>query len=225
MNCLNNFDGVFTVTQNDLNIYKEEGCLVPIEFIPTSVDVTKNQKVDTAVEFPSIFHIGAMDWIPNKEGLLWFINNVWGKIIEEYPDVKFYIAGRGDSSWLDIKKYKNIELLGEIDDAATFIQSKAIMIVPLFSGSGMRVKIIEGMTLGKAIVSTSIGVEGIIHKNNENIIIADSVNLFIDGVLSLIRNRENYNRLCLNAKDNALSNYDNSVLTEKLLHFYSTLIK
>ena len=137
--------------------------------------------------------------------------------------MKFYIAGRGDASWLQKEKINNIEILGEIKDAAAFIKSKAVMIVPLFSGSGMRVKIIEGMYLGKAIVSTSIGVEGIIHKNGEDILIADNPEDFIAQLSALIIDKSKFISICNNAVTNVSINYNNKLLTEKMIDFLKSL--
>ncbi len=222
---LNSFDALYTVTKNDLDIYAANGCKIPMEFIPTGLDVTKSTTVDSnSVEFPSVFHIGALDWMPNQEGLVWFLDNVWNSINQLYPEVKFYIAGRGDASWFDSSRFKNVVLLGEIEDAATFISSKAIMIVPLFSGSGMRVKIIEGMALGKAVVSTSIGIEGIIHHQGEDVLIADNPKTFIHAISSLLENRSKYNDICERAKVNINRNYSSSYLTEKLVLFLESVL-
>jgi len=220
LEAIHNFDALYTVTQNDMDIFKSLGGTIPMEFIPTGVDVSKDLSVDRSeIEFPSLFHIGALDWMPNQEGLIWFLEQVWPKINMHYPEVKFYIAGRGDASWFDASRYINVVLLGEIDDAASFIKSKAIMIVPLFSGSGMRVKIIEGMTLGKAIVSTSIGVEGIIHQHNKDILIADNAKNFVSAIESLLSNRNSFDEICTAAQSTMNKHYGNTVLTEKLIHF------
>ena len=222
---INRFDALYTVTQNDLTIFKSQGCSIPMEFIPTGVDVTKDIGLDKSpLEFPSLFHIGALDWMPNKEGLLWFLENVWVKIIQQYPKLKFYIAGRGDASWFETNKYPNVVLLGEIDDAAQFIKSKAIMIVPLFSGSGMRVKIIEGMTFGKAIVSTSIGIEGIIHQHKHDLLIADAPNDFAEAIMMLINDKSYFESVCQSAQNTVEKHYGNQVLTEKLIKFLVSLI-
>ncbi len=218
--CLNRFDAIYTVTKNDLDIFKSHDCKVPMKFVPTGIDVTKDLRIDTnAIEYPSIFHIGALDWMPNQEGLSWFLDNVWLKLRKDFPELKFYIAGRGDASWFNEAKYPNVVLLGEIDDAAQFIKSKAIMIVPLFSGSGMRVKIIEGMSLGKAIVSTSIGIEGIKHTDRENVLIANKAEEFKNAIVTLLDDKSYFESVCKNARQSAEANYGNSVLSNKLLAF------
>jgi glycosyltransferase involved in cell wall biosynthesis len=223
--CLNSFDAICSITENDRNIYKNLGCSIPMVVIPSGPDVTKQKETEAALvtEYPSVFHIGALDWLPNQEGLIWFLDNVWSVLSEELPELKFYIAGRGDASWLKVNNYHNVILLGEIADAAAFIKSKAIMVVPLFSGSGMRIKIIEGMMLGKAIVTTTIGVEGINVKDNIDILIADNPESFQSHLMKLILDQAFFNRIAMNARKRAESDYSPERLTKELVYFLETL--
>jgi glycosyltransferase involved in cell wall biosynthesis len=224
LDALEKFDAILTVSETDKQKFQEFNIKTLIKSIPIAIDVTKSLSIqDIDIDFPSVFFIGALDWLPNVEGLKWFITNVWSKLNQEYPELKFYIAGRGDASWLQKGKINNIEILGEIKDAAAFIKSKAVMIVPLFSGSGMRVKIIEGMSLGKAIVSTSIGVEGIIHKNGEDILIADNPEDFIAQLSALIIDKIKFTSISNNAVTNVSINYNNKLLTEKMIDFLESL--
>jgi len=221
---LNKFDAILTVSEHDKQVFREHACSKPIESIPISMDVMKSVSLDNIEpEFPSVFFIGSLDWRPNQEGLEWFLREVWPDLIERYPNLHFYIAGRGDASWLDINNYRNIVLEGEIENADDFFKSKAIMIVPLFSGSGMRVKIIEGMTLGKTIVSTSVGAEGIEYENNSNILIADTKKEYFQSVCKLIEDRSFYNQISINAIKNASELYSNKSISLKLLNLIKRL--
>lgn len=218
-------DAIYTVTNNDASLIKALGVKKPIEFVPTGVDVTKDLSTEGAItEYPSLFHLGALDWMPNQEAVKWILDNVWPSLHSEFPKLKFYIAGRRPSQWLLDLHTDGVEVVGEVDDAAAFIKSKAIMPVPLFSGSGMRVKIIEGMMLKKAIVSTSIGVEGITHEDGKNILIANTADEFIESIRKLIWKQDFYNKICFNARENAKRNYSNKVLAQKLNVFLEQLI-
>ncbi len=218
-------DAIYTVTENDIKLIKSLGIKKPIEFIPTGVDVTKDLSTEGVnTEYPSIFHMGALDWLPNQEAVKWLLDNVWPSIYKEFPKLKFYIAGRRPPQWLKDLRIDGVEVVGEVDDAAAFIKSKAIMPVPLFSGSGMRVKIIEGMMLKKAIVSTTIGIEGIIHKDGKDVLIANTPQEFIDSIRKLIWKEDFYKSICFNARENAKRNYSNKVLAEKLNGFISSIL-
>lgn len=178
---LNKYDLMTSVTERDAQMLRSFGCELPIHVCPAPYDETVLKVDKSKMEFPSLFYIGALDWMPNVEGLEWFLKNVWQKISEQFPDLKFYIAGR-NANQIKFPEQKNVVVTGEVENAYDFMNSKAVMIVPLFSGSGIRVKIIEGMALGKTIVSTSLGAEGIPCKDGQNILIADSPELFAEKI-------------------------------------------
>jgi glycosyltransferase involved in cell wall biosynthesis len=167
--------------------------------------------------------LGALDWFPNQEAVKWLLDNVWPQLHKEFPNLKFYIAGRRPPQWMQDINIDGVEIIGEVENAALFIKSKAIMPVPLFSGSGMRVKIIEAMMLNKAVVTTSIGIEGIIHKDNENVLIANTADEFIAGIRKLIINKKFYLQLCENAQRDVQKYYSQTALTNKLIGFVKKL--
>ena len=222
---INDFDGLFTVTQNDLNIFRDSGADLPATFIPTGLDVTKANGVPNINdEEVSLFHIGALDWMPNQEGIQWFLENVWEEVSRKNPELKFYIAGRRPTEELMKIRKMNVVILGEVEDAGAFIRKHSIMIVPLFSGSGMRVKIIEGMMLGRAVVSTSVGAEGIIIQPDNDIIIADTAQDFINGINLLVSNSEKLKDVQKNAAFNCRMYYSEDILAEKLDKFLREMV-
>ena len=119
----------------------------------------------------------------------------------------------------------NIIVVGEVEDAMKFIKSKSLMVVPLLSGGGIRVKIIEGMALGKAIISTSVGAEGIHYTHKKDIWIANTPNEFAEAVHYFKNNPEKIIELGNNARKLVEREYTNEVIIKKLLGFYKQLIK
>lgn len=219
---LNDYDLLVPITDRDAEILNELGNKKPHFTSQTGIDLSFLVPNAKNLEYPSLFHIGSLDWSPNQEGLLWFISNCWPVLNEKYPELKFYIAGRNAPEWLEKKfEQNNIKYLGEIDDAYCFINSKAIMLVPLFSGSGMRIKIVEGMALGKPIVTTSIGTEGIETTSGKDILIADDVESFNAAISTLVDNREKFQTIGKNAIDLIHEKFDNLALAEKLTDFYT----
>src|SRR6218665_1328589 len=169
----NAYDAVAAITAEDAQWFSANSYDKPMEVVPFGIDLAQiDAHVETGEEPLSAFHIGAMDWQPNVEGIWWFLENVWNRVHDAYPQLKFYLAGRKMSNELLQLNKANVFVEGEVEDAHDFIRSKGLMIVPLLSGGGMRVKIIEGMALGKIIVTTTLGAEGIAAENNKNIIIA-----------------------------------------------------
>ena len=218
---LNSYDLLVPITDRDGIILDKLGNTKPRHTSQTGIDFASLVPTARKLEFPSLFHIGALDWAPNQEGLIWFFNQCWPKIHQENPDLKFYLAGRNAPEWFErIIKLEGVVYLGEINDAYDFINSKAIMVVPLFSGSGMRIKIIEGMALGKPIVTTDIGTEGIPTENGKNILIANDADRFTDAITQLINDRELSNRIGKSAIGFIQEKFDNLSQAEALVEFY-----
>lgn len=225
LNSLPTFDAIATITKKDELDFKKAGFLKAMETVPFGIDL-KNLLENNSVkeEYPSLFHIGAMDWQPNIEGVGWFLNNVWDKLNSKHPHLKLYLAGRNMSATLKQSNKPNVIIIGEVENAQEFIQSKGVMIVPLLSGSGMRVKIIEGLALGKTIVTTSIGAEGIDCENNKNCMIADDANKFAEAISKCISEKIFYKEIGKNAKILALQQYNNADICKHLVRFYQSIV-
>lgn len=223
---LNTYDLLVPITERDGEILNTLGNKQPAHVSSTGIDASVLVPNSKNIEHPSLFHIGSLEWSPNQEGLVWFIANCWPLLHEKYPDLKFYIAGRNAPQWLIAKfNLPNIVFEGEVADAYQFMNSKSIMVVPLFSGSGMRIKIIEGMALGKSIVSTPIGAEGLNISPNENILIAENNENFVAAISLLIENKELFEDIGKNAIEFILENFDNLEAAGKLIEFYKLNIE
>ena len=144
---INTYDTIIPITKRDDKLLTEFGNNKPSHVSPTGIDLTKYNKSEINFSEIRLFHLGSLDWIPNTEGLLWFLQNIWKKLTVQHPDLTFTIAGRNASTDFikQIKSYRNIIFKGEIENAIDFMHQHNVMIVPLLSGSGMRIKIIEGM--------------------------------------------------------------------------------
>lgn len=220
---LNKYDGIATITESDAIAFKKEGCNIPITHTPFGIDVANYKEDKTNTEFPSIFHIGAMDWRPNADGIKWFLETVWPRIQIQHPKVNLYLAGRNMPEWLQNLRIKNVIVEGEVADSHQFINSKSIMIVPLTSGGGMRVKIIEGMALGKTIISTAIGAEGIEYENDKDLLIANTAIDFIKAIDKCL-DKEYADNISHNARLLIENKYDNQRICKKLSDFYQSLM-
>ncbi|MDP2423958.1 MAG: glycosyltransferase family 4 protein [Bacteroidales bacterium] len=217
---INNYDVLVPITHRDADIYRHLGCRIPIFVASTGIDANRFIPDFDVMEYPSLFHLGALDWAPNQEGLKWFFSRVWPRIHKEFPSLKFYLAGRNAPPYFRKLSEPNVEFLGEVESAHDFIRSKAIMVVPLFSGSGLRIKIIEGMALGKAIITTNIGKEGIECSHMRHMMIADRPDEFLEAVRHLVTDR---NRVVAIGQEAAVfvnTNYNNTKIINSLAEFY-----
>ncbi len=218
---LNKFDVIVPISQRDHDQLRMLGANKPYHVTPAGIDMNDIKLNSEEPEYPSVFYIGALDWIPNQNGLIWFIEQVWSEIKQKYPALQFYIAGRNAPTWFSHKLSKyNVRYLGEVESARDFIKNKAIMVIPLFAGSGMRVKIIEGMAYKKAIITTSIGAEGITIENRKNIIIADNKADYSKSLDELVGNKTLFDEIAENAYHYVNEKFDNFAISKNLLDFY-----
>jgi polysaccharide biosynthesis protein PslH len=223
MSVINWFDGVAAITETDMEFFTGQGCTVPVTAIPFGINIRDYPVEKPTAHDRSLFSIGSMNWIPNQEGIRWFLDHAWNDIHMQYPKLKFYLAGREMPGWLINSNYPNVEVVGEVDDALAFIRSRGIMIVPLFSGSGIRIKIIEGMACGKPVISTTIGAEGIHYTAGENILIADQPCEFFEMVSACLDNDERCARIGQNARKLIEEQYNRDRIIERLTGFYQKI--
>jgi glycosyltransferase involved in cell wall biosynthesis len=120
-------------------------------------------------------------------------------------------------------KLTNVEVVGEVENAVEFMQSKAIMIVPLLSASGVRVKIIEGLALGRSVVATSVAAEGIGCTHGKQLLIADSLQEWMDALTSVIENESLRKSFSVEGPEHIRLNFDLRALTSKLVNFYKEI--
>lgn len=221
---LKDVDGIATISSEDYKKYISFKASKPIINIPFGVDLKKYIPGKAVIEPNSVFHIGAMDWAPNVEGVDWFLKEVWPLVRKKNKNLKFYLAGKAMP-----KKYAKLEndgvfCLGEVKDARAFMDGKLLMVVPLLSAGGIRVKIIEGMAMQKCIVSTKTGADGIDYKNEINLHIADTPTDFANKILELFQKKEIIQQTADQARFLAQNHYDNDLLSRDLLNFYYSII-
>lgn len=218
---LNKYDLLVPITGRDGAILDKLGNKKPSHVSQTGIDSSVLIPNSIYLKHPTLFHIGSLEWSPNQEGLIWFFDNCWDSIREKYPDLQFFIAGRNAPAWFQkMMNLPNVVFKGEVADAYEFMNSKSIMVVPLFSGSGMRIKIIEGMALGKPIVTTPVGTEGISTTSGENIIVINDAEGFVQSISNLIENREYFDKISKNAIEYIHENFDNLSSAGSLIEFY-----
>ena len=219
---INKFDAIIAITEEDKSLLQQLGCATKIMVSPAGIDINSYIPDRSTTEWPSLFHIGALDWMPNREGLMKFITEEWSAINAKFPDLKFYIAGRNMPQWMKEWKYPNVILVGEVEDAIKFINSKSIMIVPLYSGGGMRIKIIEGMALKKAIISTALGAEGIPYTDGKNILIAKEKGDMLKCISKCMYDKKFAENLGEEGRRFAEQHFDNKNVLSTLIKFYQS---
>ena len=219
------YDYLVTLTERDLKQFKDKGykngaSAAPIGFDSAEYPYSKPVFGDDM----SLCFIGSLDWTPNLEGLTWFLQNCWPVINKKWPHIRFHIAGRNTPLSLMQLRLPNVTVHGEIADAVEFISRHSIMIVPLFSGSGMRVKIVEGMVMGKVIITTSLGKEGINGKNNEHLLVANNAKEFLDSVGFCIEHPDKALQISEQAQALATLQFDGQIAAQQIMEIYHKLM-
>ncbi len=218
-------DAIVPITKTDEDEFKKLGFKNPLFTCITGVDVKNYQsKLKLNDKSKTIFYFGSMDWLPNQEAATWFLDNCWEKIHKAVPEAKFILAGRGMPLEFFHITRPNVMIVENVENGKAFFQQHQIMVVPLWSGSGLRIKIIEGMAYGKAIISTSIGAEGINYTNGNNILIADDATSFANSVINVLKNDGQRVDLENNAAAFARLEFDNLNVVSKLIQFYTQLL-
>ncbi|GAB2985915.1 glycosyltransferase family 4 protein [Mucilaginibacter puniceus] len=222
---LNKFDAITVFTQQDKAVMESYSVNIPVEVLPVGIDLENYQPDVTKIEFPSLFFLGSLEWLPNREGMEWFLDNFLTELTEGDLNVKLYVAGSDiPESFDDYEVMGKIFIQGEVDDALEFVNSKSIMIVPLLSGGGMRVKIVEGMAMEKCIISTSLGVEGINFTNGENVLIANTRDEFYRAIKRCIKDEAFCRTIGKNARSLVEQQHNNNKVVSSLVSFYQSLL-
>jgi glycosyltransferase involved in cell wall biosynthesis len=218
---INHVDGIAAISKEDTSRFKALDCNKPLITIPFGIDLDSYAMSNEQREKTNkLFHIGAMNWEPNKEAMNWFVDDIWPLISS--LDLEMNIAGREMPKYLTNLSSDKFIVHGEVESAQDFMNQNDIMLVPLLSGSGMRIKIIEAMALGKAVVSTSVGAEGISYTNGHDIIIADTAQDIAAEIKKLVQNPEHTKTIGKNARELIESNYSNKNIINDLISFYNS---
>lgn len=192
--------------------------------IPTAVDIQDYKLPQVTEIIPySMLYIGSFSWLPNLQGILWFLKEVWPEIIEEFSDTKIFVVGKNPPDEIIRFKGKNVIVTGYVNDVKPWIAKAEIFLVPLFSGGGIRIKILEAMAMRKPIVSTSIGAEGIDVNNMKDIIIADNKEKFVRSIKLLFDNKKIRVNLSKNSIKLIEDKYSFKAIEKKIYHIIENL--
>ena len=213
-------DGIICATKKDEKFIAKKVKPEKLITLPFFLSLEKYTLENRYKSSPSFFHIGAMDWLPNIEGIEWFLDSVWSNL---NIDSSLFLAGKSMPQKIKDQNNPSVKVLGFVDSAIEFIQKHDVMIVPILSGSGIRVKIIEAMALGKCVISTTIGAEGINCTNKENIFIADTAHEFESVIKQLITTPMLIESIGTKARKLIEKEHDISLMKPILVEFLDSL--
>ena len=209
-----------TISPLDEQSFLALGVKKPTITIPTGLDLKEYPSSDLPGN-PSVFFIGALDWLPNQEGLKWFLDHVLDPLRKEVPEVTFHVAGRNaPASFEKLLSRKQVIYHGEIEDSKIFMKSHRIMVAPLFTGSGIRIKILEAMALSRPVVTTPIGIEGIPARNNKEVMVSADPDTFKNQIITLIKEEDTPGELVAAGRQLIQENFDTFGLSTRITRFF-----
>lgn len=224
INICKKMDSINVVSKRDNNILDKEIPDIPKFIIPNGVDVKyfKPSRIDP--EPNSLVFTGMMGYVPNNDGIQYFLDEIFPEIVKEVPEVKIYIVGNKPSKKLLQRASKNIIVTGYVFDVRPYIWRSNVYVVPLRMGGGTRLKVLEALSMKMPVITTSVGCEGIEVKNGESVLIEDHPKIFAKKTIELLNNHELKNKLIKNGYELIQSKYSWETITHNLEEVYQTLL-
>lgn len=209
-------DGLIPISEADAEILKQWSSEKPMLTLPYGFDEDWFEGSIPLLPSGQFFHLGAMDWPPNQEAVKWLTEDIWPSFYQQEPKATLHLAGRDLSTeW----QGEGIQNHGMAKDSAEFMQSHGVLLVPLKSGSGQRIKILEAMALGVPVVTTSVGLEGISLKDERLVLIADTNDEWIRQMKWCLENPEALNSMRQKARDWVKEHFGQETLMKQWTQF------
>jgi glycosyltransferase involved in cell wall biosynthesis len=223
---IHHYDCLLPITPLDSDHFQRMGNTKPIFVCPAGFDTESLYSDQIHVsDVTDLFFLGALDWTPNQEGIIWFIKRVFPNLLIRNPDLTLHIAGRNAPARLiSACNAPGILFHGQIDDAKAFMQSHGIMVVPCFAGSGVRIKIIESLACGRPVVTTPVGAEGLAKTLERYLTLASTAEAFISGIEKLLQETDLRQLIADQAPRDVRAVYDSRRIGESLATFYKALM-
>ncbi len=186
-----------------------------VEVIPNCVHVNGDKNYQSALISNQLIFSGSFRYHANYEAMLWFVGEVFPKVLKKVPDAHLIITG--DHANLPLPSVSNVRLIGHVSDIKTLVASSWVSVAPLLSGGGTRLKILEAMSVGTPVVSTSKGAEGLDAIVGEHLFVADKADNFAEELVKVLKDQDLRDRLSINGKQFVTENYSWELTTPRFL--------
>lgn len=215
------FDRVLSVSDVDSQTFARlypEALNAPPITVATGVDTEYFSPADAAAQPPNhLVFTGSMDWIPNEDAMTHFCRDILPRIRAQVPGVTLSIVGRAPTPAVRrLAEIDGVEVTGRVDDVRAHIGRASVYVVPIRIGGGTRLKIFEAMAMGKAVVSTTVGAEGLPVTDGQDVVIADEPGAFAAAVVTLLGDSSRRQRLEQAARDLVVTQYDWAAVSGQL---------
>lgn len=215
------FHHCLATSEIDATLLKTQAPGLKVSVIPNGIDTSTNQLLDEPTACTTLLIIGTIGYPPNLDSVIYFCSEILPLIEQQIPEVRLMVVGHAPPKKVkELGKRPNIDVLGSVLDVLPCYQNACITVVPLRGGGGTRIKIIESMALGRPVVSTTIGCEGLNVVDGMHLLIGDSPSEFSNAVIRLLKDRPLRARIVANARSLVETYYDWEKIGGKLLGIY-----
>jgi len=215
------FSALVPISPIDEKRFRELGATLPVHTSPAGIHPQDFAEPTSPPSPGTLGYLGALDWAANREGLDWFLEHCWPGLKAEVPDLTFFIAGRNAPSGWPSRQLAGVEFMGEVESAAGFLNSVEVVVLPLLSGSGMRIKLLEALALGKPVVATRQAAEGIELVSGTHGVLAVHAADFQQATLHMLRHPDEARRQGREGQRMVREVYDQEKIVYELLDFYN----
>jgi glycosyltransferase involved in cell wall biosynthesis len=185
------FTRVVAVSERDKEQYERRYGWTNVDVIDTAVDIDYYRPNDCAKQAGTVLFVGSLDWLPNVDGLRWFVAEVWPLVRRDQPEARLRLVGRNPTSEIQsLAEHPGVELVGPVPDTRPWLADSEVSIVPLRIGGGTRLKVFEAMAMGLPVVSTPLGAEGLQVQSGEHLLLAEGAEKVAEAVVRLLRSEE-----------------------------------
>lgn len=216
-------DALFVTSERDKKLIAKDLPEKPQFVIPNGVDMEYFSSKNSREEPFSIVFTGAMKYIPNTDGMIYFLEEIFPLIKKQVPQAKVYIVGSQPPAKLKAYASDSVKITGFVDDVRPYIDKASVFVVPLNMGSGTRLKVLEALSMQKPVVSTSVGCEGIDVEDGKHLLIRDNPKEFADAVIQLFEDKNQKHRLIEYGFELMKQKYDWKVVGEAIEHSFEHL--
>jgi len=215
------FDALVPISQEDLE-WAKKYTNQPLLNLPMGMDFEPFKIRKQGKHF---FHIGSMEWLPNQHGCAYLVNEIWPEVIKQDPDCHLHLAGKGMDAVYKHWETERIHIHGEVESARDFMLSHNVMLIPLKSASGLRIKALEAMGLGIPIISSTIGMSGLLKTSNDHFLSADLTAEWVESILKISKSPTLHEQLSKAGYTFVNQHFEAKAVSEQLINFYENLIK
>ncbi|HBG70948.1 MAG: hypothetical protein A2W93_03400 [Bacteroidetes bacterium GWF2_43_63] len=223
-NCFLQADAIAAISNIDAAAIQKLAPEADVETIAFAIESKQSPRPEKPFE-ARFGHIGSMDWTPNSEGIDWFLSHVWPQVSMQFPAAEFHLAGRNMPSRFTSNKAINLFVDGEVESAENFMLSLEAMIVPLFSGSGVRIKIAEAMSLGIPVITTPVGSEGLHVTHRKDIIVCSDATQMISEICQVISDPAKIHGIASEGMNTIKQHHSPELITQKLISLFERKMK